>query len=99
MIPEKESMEYALLQNLSFHNAECPYSVHALRGEFRDIINNLEYLHPGTRHSIVQSYEDIKDLLLERYPPAKLKKCTRCGEPTSQQMCKTCVLLKKIKTA
>jgi len=96
MIPEKESMLYALVKNIEFHNAECPYSTRALRGTFRTIIDSLEDSTPGTRHSILNSYESIKDLLQKQYPPVQLNTCPSCGEPTSQKMCKTCVLKKKI---
>ena len=82
--------------NIEFFNGECPYSTRALRGDFRDIIDNLEYSNPGTRHSILNSYEHIKDLLLEKYPPVELNACNKCGEPTSQEICKTCILLERI---
>jgi uncharacterized protein (TIGR00269 family) len=95
-IPEKEVMLYALVKNIEFHNAECPYSTRALRGTYRDIIDSLEESTPGTRHSILKSYESIKELLLEQYPPVALNTCPTCGEPTSQQTCKTCILKKRI---
>lgn len=95
-IPEKEVMLYALLKNIEFHNAECPYSLRASRRYYRDIIDNLEYNNPGTRHSILNSYDSIKELLYQKYPPANLNKCKLCGEPTSHSMCKTCLLKKKI---
>jgi uncharacterized protein (TIGR00269 family) len=95
-IPEKEIMLYALVRNIEFHNAECPYSTRALRGEFREILDGLEEKTPGTRHSVLKSYESIKGLLLEQYPPATLNRCLSCGEPTSQKMCKTCLLKKRI---
>lgn len=95
-IPEKESMLYAIVKKIEFHNAECPYSMHALRGTYRDIINNLEDSTPGTRHSILNSYESIKNLLLEQYPAIKLNLCQICNEPTSQKICKTCLLKKRI---
>jgi uncharacterized protein (TIGR00269 family) len=97
VIPEKEVMLYALLNNIEFYDGICPYSISALRGKFRDILDELEYTNPGTRHSIVRSYDAIKDLLLEKYPPAKLNRCKICGEPTSQDICKACLLLKKLK--
>jgi len=96
IIPEKEVMLYAILKNIEFHNAECPYSLRASRGYYRDIIENLEYNNPGTRHSILNSYYSIKTLLFEKYPPTKLNKCIQCGEPTSQNKCKTCLLKEKI---
>jgi len=96
VIPEKEVTMYAILKNIEYYDGECPYSIHALRGDFRDIIDNLEYYHPGTRHSILNSYDSIKDLLSEKYPPAKLNRCEMCGEPTSQIFCKACTLKEKI---
>ena len=96
LIPEKEVMLYALVNAIEFHNAECPYSNRALRGSYRDIIDSLEENTPGTRHSIMNSYESLKDLLLEKYPPIKLASCPTCGEPTSQRQCKTCLLKKRI---
>ena len=95
-IPEKENALYAIVKNISFHDAKCPYSIRAHRGDFRDIVNELEYKTPGTRHSILNSYESIGDLLLDKYPPAKLNKCEICGEPTSQKLCKACILKQKL---
>lgn len=96
MIPEKEVMLYALVRGIGFHNAECPYSTRALRGTFREIVDTLENNTPGTRHSILQSYESIKDILVQQYPPIRLNTCPTCGEPTSQKQCKTCLLKKRI---
>jgi len=96
-IPEKENTLYAILKNIEYYDGECPYSERALRGVFRDIIDDLEFKNPGTRHSILNSYENIKDILLEKYPPTELKKCPNCGEPTSQNLCKSCLLIKKLK--
>jgi len=95
-IPEKENALYAIVKNISFHDAECPYSTRALRGNFRDIVDDLEYQNPGTRHSILNSYDAIKDLLFDKYPPAELNKCKVCGEPTSQELCKACILKQRI---
>lgn len=95
-IPEKENSLYAILNKIEFHDGECPYSTRALRGDFRDIVDALEYNNPGKRHSILNSYDGIKDLLLEKHPPANLDRCPECGEPTSQDLCKSCILKNKI---
>lgn len=96
-IPEKENTLYAIVKNIEFYNAECPYSTRALRGVYRNIIDDLEYQNPGTRHSILNSYDNLKEILLKKYPPANLSKCKICGEPTSQELCKACILKKKLK--
>ena len=96
VIPEKEVALYAVIKNTQYHDGECPYSTRALRGDFRDIIDNLEYKNPGTRHSILNSYETIADLLYMKFPPVELNKCKECGEPTSQDICKACILKDRI---
>jgi uncharacterized protein (TIGR00269 family) len=60
------------------------------------MIDSLEDSTPGTRHSILNSYESIRGLLQKQYPATTLNTCPTCGEPTSQKVCKTCVLKKKL---
>jgi uncharacterized protein (TIGR00269 family) len=95
-IPEKENALFAIIKNIKYHDGECPYAINATRGVFRDIIDDLELKNPGTRHSILNSYDSIKEILIENYPPVDLNKCNMCGEPTSQDLCKTCILKNKI---
>lgn len=95
-IPEKELTLYAILKKFKFHHGQCPYAHEALRGEFRDIVDELEQHHPGTRHSIVKSYDGIKPSLMHCCPSVPLHSCVRCGEPTTQNMCKACLLQEQV---
>lgn len=92
MIPEKEVYLYAMLRGITFHDATCPYAERAQRGRFREILHRLEEESPGTRHSIVSGYDEIRSLLQTKFPPAQLNRCVRCGEPTIRVICKTCEL-------
>ncbi|MDD3233126.1 MAG: tRNA 2-thiocytidine biosynthesis TtcA family protein, partial [Candidatus Methanomethylophilus sp.] len=56
MVPEKETLLYALVEHIPFWDGECPYWQAALRNEYRDLVDNLERRTPGARHSIVSSY-------------------------------------------
>jgi uncharacterized protein (TIGR00269 family) len=96
VIPEKEVALYAILKNMEYHDGECPYSIRAYRGVFRDIIDDLEYRNPGTRHSILNSYDSIREMLLDKFPPVGLNSCRECGEPTSQNICKACIFKGRI---
>jgi len=96
VIPEKEVALYAILKNMEYHDGECPYSISAYRGVFRDIVNDLEYRNPGTRHSILKSYDSIREILLDKFPPVGLNSCRECGEPTSQNICKACIFKDRI---
>ena len=97
LIPEKECYLYVMLKNIEFYDGECPYSESALRGKYRDILNNLEKDTPGTRHALLQSYDSIIDALTKSYPPAELKECTECGEPTLSKLCKSCSMIHDLK--
>ena len=92
MIPEIEVYLYAMLRGIAFHEATCPYAERAQRGRFRDIVNGLEADSPGTRHAIVRGYDQLRPLLAAAYPPAALRACARCGEPTVGGTCKACEL-------
>lgn len=89
-IPEKECYLYAMLNNIEFHDGECPYSDRALRGKYRNIINSLESDTPGTRHALLSSHDAISDALAKSFPPAQLNRCNECGEPTLDMVCKAC---------
>ena len=95
-IPESETLLYAIVRELEFHDLECPYAPEALRNAYRSVLSQLEDKYPGTRHSIVRSYDDILPALEKLYPPAKLKRCL-CGEPTISGKCKTCELLESLR--
>ncbi len=96
-IPEREIFLYASLRGFSFHESRCPHAGEALRNEYRAIINDLEERHPGTRHSIINSYDAIKPALEMTFKPAKLNRCERCGEPTPGRLCMACRMLEEIK--
>jgi len=95
MIPEKESLLYAITAGIPYHDGTCPYSNEALRNQFRATVDELENRSPGTRFSIISSYDTLLPMLMTNIPSANLKKC-ECGEPTLGNKCKACELLKKV---
>ncbi len=97
LIPEREVYLYASIRGFTFHESRCPDAGRAVRNEYRAIINGLEDRHPGTRHAIVNSYDAIKPLLEQRFRPAELNRCERCGEPTPGRLCMTCRMLDELK--
>ena len=96
MIPEKESLLYAITAGIPYHDGTCPYSNEALRNQFRATVDELENRSPGTRFSIISSYDTILPMLMSNIPSANLKKC-ECGEPTLGKQCKACEFINKFK--
>ncbi|MGB8216883.1 MAG: TIGR00269 family protein [Candidatus Methanoperedens sp.] len=90
-IPEKEVALYGFLNDLPVSTDECPYSGEALRNEIREMINNYEIKHPGTKYSLLGGFEAISKVL--NPPGTQVLRCEKCGEPSSESLCRTCRLL------
>jgi uncharacterized protein (TIGR00269 family) len=92
-IPEKEVALYGFMNNLPVSMDECPYAGEALRNEIREMLNNYEVKHPGTKYSLLGGFETISEVL--RTADSEIISCRICGEPGSEVVCKTCRLLGK----
>lgn len=92
-IPEKEVALYGFLNDLPVSTDECPYAGEALRNEIRDMLNNYEVRHPGTKYSLLGGFEAISQAL--HSVNTQIVQCRLCGEPSSEEVCKTCRLLGK----
>ncbi len=93
-IPEKEVALYDFQNDLPVSLDECPYAGEALRNEIREMINNYEVKHPGTKYSLLGGFDAISESL--RPPGTQIVRCEKCGEPSSESICKACRLLGKI---
>ena len=91
MIPEKETLLYAMVSGLEYWDGECPDWTEALRNQYRDIVDELEDRTPGARYSILSSYDTLRPMLSREYPQSNLHFC-ECGEPTVGKRCKSCEL-------
>lgn len=89
MTPEKESLLYAIVAGVPFWDGECPYWTEALRNEYREVVDGLEDRSPGTKYSIVSSYDKLRPLLKENAGPREPRFCS-CGEPCNGVRCKAC---------
>lgn len=94
MIPEKESLLYAMVSGLEYWDGECPYWSEALRNQYRDVIDQLEDRSPGAKFSIISSYDQLRPMLYANYSQSSLHLC-ECGEPTVGARCKSCELVKE----
>jgi len=65
----------------------------ALRNEIREMLNNYEVKHPGTKYSLLGGFETISEALSSA--ETEIITCRICGEPGSEIVCKTCRLLGK----
>jgi uncharacterized protein (TIGR00269 family) len=96
-IPEREVLLYALIQKIDFSHAECPYAKLAIRNEFRDAIDAWEERTPGTKFSLINSYDKIKSLL-SKEEGKNIGRCRICGSPTPGDICQSCSMELEIGT-
>ncbi len=89
MLPEKESLLYAMAADIPFWDGECPYWEEALRNEYRDLVDGLEDRTPGTKYAILSSYDKVRPLLQDANPTGVPTFC-ECGEPCNGKRCKAC---------
>lgn len=95
-LPEREVALYAFLKDIEFQTVPCPYRGTALRNDIRSFLNRLETNHPGTKYTVLRSFEKIAPSIRELTGEAGLKNCKICGEPTVGEVCKACQSLREL---
>jgi len=90
-VPEKEIGLYAVLNGLDVQEDECPYAS-GIRFEVRDFLNNMETRHPGTKFSILETFDRMLPLVRNHVEKKNIdiRLCKKCREPSSQEVCKLC---------
>ncbi len=96
-IPERETSLYAYVKGIRFQSSLCPYASEALRNDARMMLNMLDEKHPGIKFTIFSSIERIRPALEEMASKEGLRECNECGEPTTDEICRTCQMLKMMK--
>ncbi|MCS7097366.1 MAG: TIGR00269 family protein [Candidatus Methanomethyliaceae archaeon] len=90
-IPEKEIAIYAHLMGFPLYERECPYVRASLRDEVRDLLNQIENRHPGTKFAMVRAADKLSQLLEDRI--GEIKYCIKCSSPSSKEVCRACQVL------
>ena len=95
-VPEKETALYAYVRKIRFQSVPCPYASEALRNDVRLMLNRMEEKHAGLKFTIFRAIEKIRPALEATAEKEGLRECSECGEPTTDEICKTCQMLKEI---
>ena len=96
-LTEKEVTIYSFLMKLLDKFNECPYNPDSYRGKIRDMLNDFEAKYPGTKHGIITTFIQLLPILKEHYKKSNyIKECSSCGEPSSQEKCKSCQYIDEV---
>jgi tRNA-5-methyluridine54 2-sulfurtransferase len=95
---EKEICAYSHLTGARISFVECPYAAQSFRAKTRELLNQFEEMHPGTKSNIISSYLKMLPEYRRRYDSSeKPAVCPRCYEPSKQGICRMCQILEKNK--
>lgn len=96
-IPEREIGIYVVAKELEVHFDSCPYAMQSFRKEVSELINQLTENHPTIKYSTLRGYDKIKSVLKDEIKNDYAHgRCTRCGEPASNELCKACSFLEEL---
>jgi len=94
--PEDEVALFASLlypeMDFSLH---CPYRKDVVRNDMKIIIDSLEEKHPGIKFKIFEGAEKIRSLI--KIEKTEMKYCSKCGEPSSSELCQSCIQMEEVK--
>lgn len=97
-VPETETTLYAYASGARFQTTPCPHGHDALRGDIRVMLNRLELKHPGLKHTISRSVERLSENGGVARKPRAFRSCRVCGDPTPNEICEACLMLRALKT-
>jgi len=98
LCPEKEVIAFAKMQGIKYFEQQCcPFKWQAKRNDFRQLVEGFEAKYPGTMFSVVRFLRETKELCGERENAGKLRVCEKCGEASSQKVCKACKMVERMK--
>ncbi len=94
-ISEKEAAIYGMLKDLDIHLGNCPY-ISGMRSEVRTFLNEMEKNHPTTKFKVLRMFDKLKPHLPKSSEEFELGECEVCGEPATEDLCRSCELLEKL---
>jgi len=97
-LPEKDIEKYSKIMKFPVQYKRCPCISEAFRKDIRALLNKLEKRIIEIKSNIVMSFLDTLPVLKKTYKTnEKLKYCKICTEPSRDDICYACKLIKMLK--
>jgi uncharacterized protein (TIGR00269 family) len=94
-IPEKEVELYSRKMNFPVLYERCPCVVNAYRHKIRQMLDGFN--EKNIKKNIVSSFLKQLPKLRKKISSNDLKYCKSCGEPSRNEVCKACLIIKEIR--
>ncbi len=94
---EKQVALFTILNGIPYIEQECPFSEGAASLFYKELLNKIEERSPGTKWSFYSQFvEQLQPLLNDNFPEPELKPCSRCGMPTTAEVCSVCRIKERV---
>ncbi|MFI5397162.1 MAG: ATP-binding protein [Candidatus Binatia bacterium] len=95
-LSEYESAVYAFFRGIDYVVEECPNSVGATPLLYKEALNRLEAMMPGTKLSFVQEFLRVGRPAFSGHVDGAPGSCERCGMPAFGSSCAFCGLIREV---
>lgn len=97
LVTEKEVATFALMKGIEYIFEECPSARGASSIVYKRLLNDLELSQPGAKQRFLMDYYKNKGIFDNAEEDSvKLNECSRCGYPTTQEVCSFCKLTERL---
>jgi uncharacterized protein (TIGR00269 family) len=96
-LTERETLAYAMLCGIDYHEDECPNAVGATSLLYKDLLNQLEHASPGAKQSFYSGFlkKGRPAFLAAQNHGIELKECEVCGQATTTDTCAFCRMMEQ----
>ena len=97
---EREMAAYCVLRGIDYIVEECPMAVGNKHIGYKEALNTIEATSPGSKNAfyfgfLARAVERFADAAPAHAEMGDTAACTRCGVPTTSEICAFCRLLEK----
>jgi uncharacterized protein (TIGR00269 family) len=89
-VSERETAAYSIIRGIDYIVEECPLVAGNTQLRYKDALNSLERLSPGTKQQFLFGYLDKAAPLFAGADQVELRECDECGQPTPGEVCAYC---------
>lgn len=96
-VREKDIALYSKMMEFPVQYGRCPCSQDSTRYHMRKFLDGCDEIYPNARENAIQFFLKVQPKLAKKYGNYnKPQNCTKCGEPSSTPVCRSCQILNTI---
>ena len=97
---EREMAAYCVLRGIDYIVEECPMAAGNKHLGYKEALNEIEARSPGSKHAfyfgfLARAAERFRDAAPDGPEESGLGLCTRCGAPSTNELCAFCHLVER----